>query len=143
MTDRQIYVNLPVKDVSASINFFKQLGYDFEPRFTDNGAGCVVIQKNIFIMLLGQEQFGRFIKDREITNSQKSTEVMIALRYSSKTEVDKLVEKAIQAGGKVFREPQDHGFMYGRSFCDLDSHVWEIFYMDDELLENARNNTEK
>ena len=126
---KQIFVNLPVKDLNKTIEFFTKLGFKFNPQFTDENATCMIIGENIFAMLLVEKFFKSFIK-KEICDAKKSTEVLLALHVDSRKEVDEMMTKAIKAGGKEPREPQDHGWMYGRSFEDINDHIWEVFYMD-------------
>jgi hypothetical protein len=130
---RQIFVNLPVKDLNKAIEFFTRLGFTFNPQFTDENATCMIVGDNIFVMLLVEDFFKTFIK-KEICDATKSTEVLLALSAESREMVDKMVSKAIEAGGTEPREPQDHGWMYGRSFEDVDGHIWEILYMDESAL---------
>jgi hypothetical protein len=126
---RQIFVNLPIADIARSKAFFSALGFSFNPQFTNEQGACMVISDNIFAMLLAQPFFRTFI-DTDIADATKSTEVLVCLSCSSRAEVDELVAKAVAAGGKPHRQPQDHGFMYGHGFHDPDGHVWELVYMD-------------
>ncbi|MED3689410.1 VOC family protein [Peribacillus butanolivorans] len=126
----KIFVNLPVKDLNASIEFFTKVGFDFNEQMTNENATCVVISESIYVMLLVEDYFKTFTK-REIPDTAKSTEAIVALSVKSKGEVDEIVNKALDAGGKPFNEAIDHGFMYGWSFQDIDGHLWEIFYMDE------------
>lgn len=126
---KQIFVNLPVKDLDKAIAFFTSLGFTFNAQFTDATGTCMIIGENIFAMLLTEEKFRGFTPKR-ICDSSTTTEVLIALSYDSRAEVDDLVDKALAAGAKTHSEPQDHGFMYLRAFQDLDGHNWEIFFMD-------------
>ncbi|KQU13058.1 extradiol dioxygenase [Bacillus sp. Leaf13] len=126
----KIFVNLPVKDLNASIEFFTKVGFDFNEQMTNENATCVVISEYIYVMLLVEDYFKTFTK-REIPDTAKSTEAIVALSVKSKGEVDEIVNKALDAGGKPFNEAIDHGFMYGWSFQDIDGHLWEIFYMDE------------
>ncbi|MFE4426523.1 VOC family protein [Peribacillus butanolivorans] len=126
----KIFVNLPVKDLNASIEFFTKVGFGFNEQMTNENATCVVISETIYVMLLVEDYFKTFTK-REIPDTAKSTEAIVALSVKSKGEVDEIVNKALDAGGKPFNEAIDHGFMYGWSFQDIDGHLWEIFYMDE------------
>jgi predicted lactoylglutathione lyase len=126
----KIFVNLPVKDLDKTKNFFSKLGYAFNSQFTDDKAACLVISEDIYAMLLTEPFFKGFIPNKEISDTTKTKEVLIALSTDSKKQVDELIDKAIAAGGKQFREPEDHGFMYSRRFEDLDGHVWEVLWMD-------------
>ena len=130
----QIFVNLPVKDLGKTKTFFAALGYTFNPQFTDDNAACMVISDTIFAMLLVEPFFKGFI-DKELVDATKSTEVLIALSADSRADVDALVNKAVAAGGTEPRGAQDHGFMYTRTFNDLDGHIWEIVWMNPEHVE--------
>ena len=118
---KQIFVNLPVKDLNKSKDFFTKLGFSFNPQFTDDKAACMVISENIFAMLLTEQFFKTFTK-KEISDAKKTTEVLIALDAESREKVDEMVKKAVDAGGSIYRDPEDHGWMYGHSFSDLDGH---------------------
>ena len=131
----QIFVNLPVKDLSRTVEFFKKLGFAFNPQFTDENATCMIINNNIFVMLLVEKFFKTFTK-KEICDTTKDTEVIIALSTESREKVDEMMQHVFEAGGKESREPQDHGWMYGRSFQDINGHLWEIIYMDEKALKN-------
>jgi uncharacterized protein len=127
--NKQIFVNLPVKDLNKSKAFFSALGYSFNPQFTNESGACMIISENsIYAMLLTEDFFKSFI-DKKIANAHEVTEVLTCLSCESREEVDGLVAKALAAGGKAPRPPQDHGFMYGHSFEDLDGHIWELAYM--------------
>src|SRR4030095_4597358 len=130
---KQIFVNLPVKDLKKTIAFFTKLGFKFNPKFTNENATCMIIEDNIFAMLLVEKFFKTFTK-KEIADARKTTEVLIALSAENKEKVDKMVKDAIAAGGKEARDPQDYGWMYSRSIEDLDGHVWEILYMDESKM---------
>lgn len=124
----QIFVNLPVKDLQKSIDFFGKLGYTFNPQFTDENATCMIIGEDIFAMLLVEPFFRTFI-DKDIADAHKTTEVILALSAESRDGVDALVGKALAAGATEPRPAQDLGFMYQRSYQDLDGHLWEVFHM--------------
>lgn len=126
---RQIFINLPVKDLNRSVEFFTRLGYTFDAQFTDENATCMIIGENIFAMLLVEDYFRTFT-DREIVDAHQRVEAIVALALDSREEVDQQVEKARAAGARIPREPQDHGFMYQHSFQDPDGHLWEVFFMD-------------
>jgi uncharacterized protein len=131
----QIFVNLPVKDLSRTVEFFKRLGFTFNPQFTDENATCMIINDNIFVMLLVEKFFKTFAK-KEICDTTKDTQMIIALSTESREKVDEMMQNVFEAGGKESREPQDHGWMYGRSFQDINGHLWEIIYMDEKALKN-------
>jgi uncharacterized protein len=126
---KQIYVNLPVADLARSKVFFESLGLHFEPKFSNDQGACLVVGDNIFVMLLATDFFKTFTA-KPIADATRSTEVLVCLSCESRAEVDGLVKKALAAGGAAPRAPQDHGFMYGHGFEDLDGHSWELVYMD-------------
>jgi len=126
---RKIFVNLAVKDMKRSQAFFRALGFDFNPQFTNEQGACMVVAEDIFVMLLVEPFFATFVK-KPISDARKSTEVLVCLSCDSREEVDALVKKALAAGGTAPNAPQDHGFMYGHGFEDLDGHVWELVWMD-------------
>lgn len=125
----QIYVNLPVKNLQDSTAFFTALGYQFNPQFTNDVAACMIVGENIFVMLLTEPFFKKFT-EKNLVDAKKSTEVIVCLSAESRTQVDEIVRTAVAAGGRIYNEPQDHGFMYGHGFEDLDGHQWEFSYMD-------------
>lgn len=125
---RMIFVNLPVKDLEASKRFFGELGFEFDPQFTDEAAACMVIDQNIYATLLTEDRFRGFI-DGEIADPD-TTEVLVALSAEGREEVDSLVEKALAAGGRPWKDTLEQGPMYERSFRDPDGHVWEVIYME-------------
>jgi predicted lactoylglutathione lyase len=125
----KIFVNLSVKDLNKAMDFFSKLGFRFNPQFTDETAACMVISDDIFAMLLTEAKFREFTK-KEIADATKTTEVLTCLSMDSKAKVNDIVDAALKAGATEAREPMDYGFMYGRSFNDLDGHIWEIIWMD-------------
>lgn len=127
--NKQIFVNLPVKDLEKSKAFFTSLGYSFNPQFTNDQGACMVISDTIYAMLLVEPFFQTFTK-KPVADARKGTEVLVCLSCDSREEVDTLVAKAIAAGGSAPNPKQDHGFMYGHGFEDLDGHLWELMYMD-------------
>ncbi len=126
---KNIFINLPVKDLTKSEKFFSQLGFTFNPQFSDDNAKCLVLGDNIFAMLLKEEFFKTFTK-REIVDAHKQTEVLICIDAPSKEKVVELADKAKKAGGTIYADPMDHGWMYQHSFADLDGHQWEVAYID-------------
>jgi len=126
---KQIFVNLPVKDLNKSIEFFTKLGFSFNPQFTNEEATCMIIAENIYAMLLVEKRFRDFTK-KEIADATKTTEVLIAIDAESKEAVIEMVAQAKAAGGSIYMDAADHGWMYQHSFADLDGHQWEIGYMD-------------
>ena len=126
---RMIFVNLPVKDLAASKAFFSALDFEFNADFSDDKAACMVVDTNIFVMLLVEERFREFITG-DLVDATSATEVMTGLSADSRAQVDDLLAKAIAAGGKPWQPVIDDGPMYGGSFQDLDGHVWELMHMD-------------
>lgn len=133
-TAKQIFVNLPVKDLNATMEFFAKAGFAFNPQFTDQNAACMIIGENSYVMLLVEAFFKTFTK-KDIIDPTTGTEMIIALSVESKEQVDELVSKALAAGGKTFNDPVSHGdFMYTWSFQDLDGHLWEVLYMNESAV---------
>jgi len=129
----KIFVNLPVKDLKKSMEFFAKLSYTFNPQFTDETAACMVVGQDIFAMLLTEAKFKEFTPN-PICDARKSTEVLVALSCDTRDQVDETVRKAVAAGGNTYNKPQDHGFMYGHGFQDLDGHIWELFFMEPSAI---------
>jgi len=127
--ERMLFVNLPVRDLAKSMEFFSALGFTFNPQFTDEKAACMIISDKAFAMLLS-EPFFRGFTSNEMCDTSTHTEALLALSCESRAEVDQLVRKAIDGGGRHAKDPMDHGFMYGWSFYDLDGHHWEVLWMD-------------
>jgi uncharacterized protein len=125
---RMIFVNLPVEDLPASRAFFTALGFEFNTDFSDASCACMVVDRNIFVMLLDEGRFRDFING-EISDATAATEVLTCLSADSRQQVDDLVAKAIAAGGKPWKPSIAEGPMYGGSFQDLDGHVWELMHM--------------
>ncbi len=136
---RKIFVNLAVRDLKRSMDFFAKLGFGFNPKFTDANAACMIVSDDAFVMLLATPFFETFTS-REPCDTSTHTEAFLALSCGSRAEVDAMVETAVAAGGTHAMDSQDHGFMYGWSFYDPDGHHWEVFYMDAEAMsaEEAR-----
>jgi predicted lactoylglutathione lyase len=124
-----IYINLPVQDLQKSRQFYQKLGFSINEQFSDETAACVVFSEHIYVMILTHEKFQMFTP-KTIANAHKETEVMNALSFDNKSEVDDLMNKALGNGATETRQTQDHGFMYSRAFNDLDGHIWELFWMD-------------
>ena len=127
-SNRKIFVNLAVRDVKRSIEFFTKLGFTFNAEFTDDNAACMVVNPDAFVMLLGEPFFKTFTK-REICDTGSHSEALLALSCGSRAEVDEMVKRAIEAGGSHAMDAMDRGFMYGWSFYDLDGHHWEVLWM--------------
>ncbi len=130
---KAIFVNLPCEDLRRSKTFFEALGFSFNPQFTNDEAACLVISDAIYAMLHTPASFRRFTR-KPIADAHKTTEALLALQVESKEKVDGLMSKALVAGGLEPREPENHGFMYGRTFEDPDGHIWEVFWMDSKAM---------
>jgi len=128
-TSRKIFINLPVRDLKRTMEFFSKLGFEYNPKFTDDKAACMIVSAEAFVMLLSEPFFKTFTK-KDIGNARSSSEAIFAISCASREEVDQMVKKALAAGGKPAMAPQDHGFMYGWSFYDVDDHHWEVLWMD-------------
>ncbi|MCZ1000869.1 VOC family protein [Streptomyces mirabilis] len=135
MYQQMIFVNLAVNDVDTSKKFFTELGYTINPQFTTDDCACVVISDTIIAMLLSKHRYADFTK-KEIADATKTSEVLLCLSAESREKVDELCDKALAAGGSGTREAQDHGFMYGRTFDDLDGHTWEVMWMDPAAVQS-------
>jgi uncharacterized protein len=129
----KIFVNLSVKDLNKTIGFFTKIGFRFNPQFTDENATCMIVGEDIFVMLLIEKFFKTFTK-KEICDTKKNTEVIIALSVESKEKVDQMINNAIESGDIESRDKQDYGWMYGRIFEDNNGPIWEIIYMDENLI---------
>jgi predicted lactoylglutathione lyase len=132
-TPRKLFVNIPVRDLQRSIDFFEALGFTFNTQFTDATATCMLVGEDAYFMLVTPEKFKDFSK-RPAGDPRKETNALFAISVNSRDEVDALVTKAVAAGGSHVAEPQDHGFMYLWSFYDLDGHHWEVFWMDPNAI---------
>lgn len=139
---RQLFINLPVKDLNRSVEFFTKLGYTFNPQFTDENATCMIIGENNYAMLLVEDYFRTFT-DKEIIDAHKGIEATIAVALGSREEVDEQIRLAREAGARIPREAQDYGFMYQHAFQDPDGHLWEVFYMDPSAIPEHASEAEK
>ena len=129
MAFKQIFVNLPIKDMARSQAFFKSLGLTFNQQFTNEQGACLELGENFFAMLLVEPFFQGFTK-LPVSDARKTTEVLVALSVDSRAEAEAVVAKAVAAGATTPNAPQDHGFMFQHGFADLDGHQWEVFWMD-------------
>lgn len=129
--ERLTFINLPVADLDASVAFFTKLGFSFDERFTDDTATMMIVSEQTSVMLLTHERFTQFTS-KQICDTATHTELLLGISAEDRQAVDALVDTALDVGATAAREPQDHGFMYGRSFEDLDGHTWEVIWMDVE-----------
>ncbi|MES2514051.1 MAG: VOC family protein [Bacteroidota bacterium] len=126
---KNIFVNLPVKDLKKSMDFYAALGFSNNPQFSDESGACMVISENIYVMLLTYGKFKGFTK-KEIADATKTTQVLLCIDAESKEKVIELVNTAKNSGGSTYMDASDHGWMYQHSFADIDGHQWEVAYMD-------------
>ena len=133
-TPHKLFVNIAVSDVQRSIRFFEALGFAFNPQFTDATGTCMLVGEDAYFMLLNKDRFTGFSK-RPLGDPRRETNALFAISVNSREEVDAMVKKAVAAGGSHAVDPQDHGFMYGWSFYDLDGHHWEVFWMDPKAVQ--------
>ena len=134
MSTRKLFVNIMVGDLKKSMAFFSELGFTFNMQFTDDNAACMIVSEDAYFMLL-TEKFFRGFTNKEPADLKTSNEALLGLSCDSRAGVDELVKKALAAGGSPAMPPQDHGFMYGHSFYDLDGHHWDIFWMDPATIQ--------
>jgi len=129
-----IFVNLHVKNLERSVKFFTQLGFKFNPQFTNEDATCMILGKDMYAMLLVEQTFTGFTK-RPVGETPKTAEVIVSLMLDNRPDVDILADKALKAGAVNYSDPVEMGFMYNRSFQDLDGHLWEVGWMDPAHVE--------
>ena len=134
-TSRRMFVNLPVKDLDKSVEFFSELGFTFDARFTDETATAMIVNGEAVVMLLVENRFKDFTK-KELADATTHTEAILALSAESRQDVDQFADKALEAGGSPANDPMEMDSMYGRSFQDLDGHIWEVFWMDPSAIES-------
>jgi uncharacterized protein len=133
---RLLFLNLPVADLQASIAFFTALGFAFNPKFTDDSAACMVVSDLGYVMLLQRERFAEFAA-KPLADSGATTGALVSVSADDRAAVDAFADAALAAGAAPAKEPMDHGFMYGRSFFDLDGHHWEVMWMDPVAVEQG------
>ncbi|EIL93091.1 glyoxalase/bleomycin resistance protein/dioxygenase [Rhodanobacter fulvus Jip2] len=133
---RNLYVNLPVKDLARSVDFFEALEFSFNPKFTDENAACLIINERTGVMLLAENFFAGFT-NKPIADARASTETLLALSLDSRADVEAFMAKALAAGATPTIESKDYGFMYQHGFADPDGHQWEVFWMDEAQMPNG------
>jgi predicted lactoylglutathione lyase len=133
---RLLFVNLPVSDLDASREFFDRLGFQFDRRFCDEGAACMVVSEQAYVMLLQRDRFAEFVV-KPVADADEATALTVAVSATDRAAVDAFAEAAFAAGATAAKDPQDYGFMYGRSFHDLDGHLWEVMWMDPVAAEKG------
>lgn len=127
---RQIFINLPVRDVEAATAFYTGLGFAFNPVFTGPDSACMIINESAYAMLLSHSRFADFTEGKPIADPTVATGMLLAVSADSREDVDRTVAAAIAAGGARHGDPQDHGFMYADAFTDLDGHGFQVMWMD-------------
>ncbi|HET9154508.1 MAG TPA: VOC family protein [Solirubrobacterales bacterium] len=133
---RLLFLNLPVADLAASRAFFGRLGFEFDERFCDEGAACMVVSEQAYVMLLERNRFGEFVV-KPVADPGQATALTVAVSAEDRAAVDGFAGTALAAGATPAKDPQDYGFMYGRSFHDLDGHLWEVMWMDPVAAEQG------
>ena len=132
----KMFLNLAVKDLNKSVEFFTKLGFTFNPHFTNENATCMLVGEDSFVMLLVEDFFKTFTS-KNLCDTQKDIEALIAISTESKARVDEMLSIALAAGAKEPKPASDQGFMYTRDIEDLDGHIWEIFWMDPSAVPNS------
>jgi predicted lactoylglutathione lyase len=133
---RLLFLNLPVADLQGSREFFNRLGFEFDERFCDQDAACMVVSEQAYVMLLQRDRFAEFVT-KPVAEAEEATALTVAVSAEDRAAVDAFADAALAAGGTTGKEPQDYGFMYGRSFHDLDGHLWEVMWMDPVAAEKG------
>ena len=133
---RLLFLNLPVADIDVSRRFFDELGFEFNEKFCDEGALCVVVSEQAFVMLLQRDRFAEFVT-KPVADATGETALTVAVSAEDRAAVDAFAEAARAAGATAAKDPQDYGFMYQRSFHDLDGHLWEVAWMDPVAVEQG------
>lgn len=130
---RKMFVNLPVPNLKTSMVFWAQMGFSFDPRYTDDNAACLIVGEGCYVMLLTHEFFQSFTT-KAIANTATHAQVINAFTAESREEVDRLMARALEIGAKELGQPEDHGFMYGRRFEDQDGHIWEVVWLEEQAV---------
>jgi len=133
---RLLFLNLPVADLPASRAFFDTLGFSFDEKFCDEQAACMVVSDQAYVMLLQRDRFAEFVA-KPLANARQATALTVAVSAESREAVDAFAETALTAGATPAKDPQEYGFMYQRSFHDLDGHLWEVMWMDPVAAEQG------
>lgn len=131
---RDLYLNLPVADLDKSVNFFKTLGFEFNPFFTDEKSAGMIVGERTYVMLLTRPSFEDFIPGKSLADANSTAEMLVAISAPDREAVDTMIRDAVSAGGSEYREAADHGWMYYRAFLDLDGHIWEVLAIDESMM---------
>jgi uncharacterized protein len=134
---RMTFINLPVRDLGKSTEFFGKLGFAFDPQFTDDNATRMIVSDDTSVMLVVEPFFKQFIDPQDIADTSATREVLVGLSADSRDEVDDLAGRAAAAGAESLGDAEDDGFMYMRGFRDLDGHQWSFIYMDMAAIAEA------
>lgn len=126
---KQIFINLAVKDIQKSMDFYTSLGFSNNPQFSDESAKCMVWSENIFVMIMTHEKFASFAT-KPIADTKSNLAGLFSLSVDSIEEMNRILNKGLNAGGKEPTDMKDYGFMQQRTIEDFDGHTWEVFYMD-------------
>ncbi|OXA96215.1 VOC family protein [Flavobacterium hercynium] len=128
---KQIWLNLPVKSVTASKAFFTKIGFSFNDEHDTSSSTCMIVGEGKFVVMLFEESLFESFSQHKLTDTRLSSEVLISVDAESREEVNQFAQKVKNAGGIVFSEPaENQGWMYGCAFADLDGHRWNVLYMD-------------
>ena len=133
---RLLFLNLPVTDLRASRDFFDRLEFEFDERFCDQGAACMAVSEQAYVMLMQRDRFAEFVT-KPVADADEATALTVAVSAEDRAAVDTFAAAALAAGATPGKDPQDYGFMYGRSFHDLDGHLWEVMWMDPVAAEKG------
>lgn len=138
---KQVFINLAVKDLQKSMNFYTALGFTNNPQFSDDSGKCMVWSENIFVMLLTHEKFATFAT-KPIADTKSSIAGLFSLSVDNLDEMNKIVANGLAAGGTEPHEIRDYGFMQQRTIEDFDGHTWEVFYMDMSKIPTEQSNAQ-
>ncbi len=128
---KQIWLNLPVKNIEKSKQFFSKIGFSFNEEYSNENSACMLVgDQNFVVMLFEESLFGNFVQNT-IVDTQTHSEMLISIDAESRNEVEELAQKVEEAGGVLFAKPaENQGWMYGCGFSDLDGHRWNVLFMD-------------
>lgn len=128
---KQIWLNLPVKNVAKAKDFFWKIGFSFNEQHDTPSSTCMVVGESHFVVMLFEESLFEGFSQNKITDTKTSSEILISIDAESKEEVDELAQKVQDAGGTIFSPPaESQGWMYGFGFADVDGHRWNVLFMD-------------
>lgn len=131
---KSIFINLPVENLDKTVEFFTKLGYIFNKQFTNESGTCMIVEENIFVMFL-VESFFKTFTSKELIDRKTQVGQLLSINMESREAVDNFVEIALSIGGTLSSEVKDYGFMYQKSFDDINGHTWEVFWMDENHVQ--------